>query len=69
MTNITKHCRHQMNTRNITQRQLDECVTNGVKLVNKTDSNKWTIIDNKQGLYVVTSKCMTIAVTTFWKGR
>jgi len=64
----TKHSKEQMAKRNISHNQIIKALTNGTVLINKHDSNKRTIIDNAQGLYVITNDTKTIIITTFWKG-
>jgi len=37
---------------------------------NKTDpNNKFTFIDNRSGLYVVTNLDVSVVITVFWKGQ
>ena len=61
----TKHALHQMASRSITKEEVAKAIANGHPMINKNDSRKRTIIDNKQGLYVVTNDLMTIVITTF----
>lgn len=65
----TKHSLHQMSQRGITKNQVAKALANGVQMVNKWDSNKLTIIDNSQGLYVVTNHDATIVITVFWRTK
>ena len=58
-----------MNTRGITRDTVEYAVSNGVQLVNRTDANKWTYVDNKNNMYVVTNKESNIVITAFKKER
>lgn len=62
----TKHALHQMTKRSITKAQISQAIANGHAMINKNDSNKRTIIDNTQRLYVVTNDIKTIVITAFW---
>jgi len=63
----TKHAKEQMSKRNITHNNIIKALSNGTVLVNKHNNNKRTIIDNAQGLYVITNDSKTIVITTFWR--
>ena len=63
----TKHAKEQMAKRKISHNNIIKALTNGTVLVNRNDPNKRTIIDNAQGLYVVTNDIKTIIITTFWR--
>ena len=63
----TKHAKQQMAKRNISHNNIIKALTNGTVLVNRNDPNKRTIIDNAQGLYVVTNDTKSIIITTFWR--
>ena len=67
MIKYTKHAVHQMNTRGISKNSVVFAIANGVKLVNRTDSNKWTYVDNTNKIYVVTNKESNIVITAFRK--
>ena len=62
---ITKHGLQQMASRSITREEVVAAVSNGHVMINRNDSNKRTIIDNKQRLYVVTNDRCDIVITTF----
>lgn len=64
---ITKHAQSRMDERKISLQAVKHCVTHGVRLVNRTDPNKWTYVDNENNTYVVTDKQTTVAITVFWK--
>lgn len=66
---ITKHAKSRLTQRGGTLDQIINTVTNGVKMVNRTDSTKFTFIDNSTGMYVVTNSEVTVVITVFWKGQ
>ena len=63
----TKHAKEQMTKRNISHDNIIKALSNGTTMINRNDPNKRTIIDNAQGLYVVTNDIKTIIITTFWR--
>ena len=63
----TKHAKEQMAKRKISHTNIIKALANGTALINRNDPNKRTIIDNEQGLYVVTNDTKTIIITTFWR--
>ncbi len=66
---ITKHAKSRLTQRGGTLDQIINTITNGVKMVNRTDSTKFTFIDNSTGMYVVTNSEVTVVITVFWKGQ
>lgn len=63
----TKHAKEQMTKRSISHNNIIKALSNGTTMINRNDPNKRTIIDNAQGLYVVTNDSKTIVITTFWR--
>ena len=63
----TKHAKQQMHTRGITHQNIIKALANGHTMINKNKPTNRTIIDNDQGLYVVTNDIKTVIITTFWR--
>lgn len=65
---VSKHFTLRQQERGITDKEVIQCVMHGVRLTNRTDANKYTIVDNTTGVMVVTDKALTTLITTFRKG-
>lgn len=65
---VSKHFIMRQKERGITDKEIVAAVTTGHRMVNRTDANKYTFVDNNTGVYVVTDKGMTTLITTFRKG-
>ena len=65
---ISKHTKVRMQERNISLQDINTAIQYGNKLVNKWDSNKITIVDNRTRVTVVMDKAMTTVVTVFIQG-
>lgn len=63
----TQHAKQQMIKRSVSHQQVLKALCNGNVLINKHDPKKRVIIDNQQGLYLVTNESKTIIITVFWK--
>ena len=57
-----------MQERNISLQDINTAIQYGNKLVNKWDSNKITIVDNRTRVTVVMDKAMTTVITVFVQG-
>ncbi len=66
---LTKHAASQMAERKITSDQVAEAIKMGHVMINKNKRTNRTIIDNTQGLYVVTDITLTIVITAFWRNQ
>ena len=66
---ISKHTKVRMQERNISLQDINTAIQYGNKLVNKWDSNKITIVDNRTRVTVVMDKAMTTVITVFIQGR
>lgn len=66
---ITKHAKVRLAQRGGSIQDIITTVQNGNKMINRTDPNKFTFIDNRTGLYVVTNSKVTVVITVFWKGQ
>ena len=67
---ITKHAKVRLVQRGASVRDIFIALQTGNKMPNRTDpNNKFTFIDNRTGLYVVTNSEATVAITVFWKGQ
>ena len=66
---ISKHTKVRMQERNISLQDINTAIQYGNKLVNKWDSNKITIVDNRTRVTVVMDKAMTTVITVFVQGR
>ncbi len=66
---LTKHAAGQMAERKITSDQVAEAIKMGHVMINKNKRTNRTIIDNNQGLYVVTDITLTIVITAFWRNQ
>ena len=66
---ITKHAQARIQERAIPTEELVHCITHGVRLVNRNDPSKTTIVDNKINLYIVTDKAETTVITVFRKEK
>ncbi len=64
---LTKHAAGQMAERKISSNQVAEAIKMGHVMINKNKRTNRTIIDNTQGLYVVTDITLTIVITAFWR--
>ena len=64
---ITKHASMRMQDRRISIPMIKEVISKGIRMVNKTDSSKFTFKHRTEQLYVVTDKEMTTLITVFWK--
>ena len=65
---ISKHTKVRMQERNISLQDINTAIQYGNKLVNKWDSNKITIVDNRTRVTVVMDKAMTTVITVFVQG-
>ena len=65
---ISKHTKVRMQERNISLQDINTAIQYGNKLVNKWDSNKITIVDNRTRVTVVMDKAMTTVITVFIQG-
>ena len=65
----TKHARVQMSARKISSATVQNAIRTGVRLVNRTDPNKYTYVDNKNKVYVVTNNRSDIVITVFHKEK
>ena len=65
---VSKHASVRMQERGLTHQDVNTAITYGNKLVNKWDSNKVTIVDNKTRVTVVMDKAMTVVITLFIQG-
>jgi hypothetical protein len=63
--NITKHAKQRMDQRNISVGDVKLAIALGNKLVNRTDSNKWTFAYDAGRLLVVTNKACDTVITAF----
>ena len=63
---ITKHASLRMKERNITVPMIREVIGKGIRMVNKTDSSKFTFKHKQEQLYVVTDQQMTTLITVFY---
>ena len=67
---ITKHAKVRLAQRGASVRDIFIALQTGNKMPNRTDpNNKFTFIDNRTGLYVVTNSEVTVVITVFWKGQ
>jgi len=66
---ITTHAKSRLSQRGGTVQDIITTVQNGNKMINRTDPNKFTFIDNSTGMYVVTNSKVTVVITVFWKGQ
>ena len=64
---ITKHASIRMQKRNINMSMVRDIIGNGIRMVNKTDSNKFTFKHKHENLYAVTDKNMSALITVFRK--
>ena len=64
---ITKHAKQRMLQRNINVSMIREIIGKGVRMVNKTNKERFTFKHKTEQLYVVTDKNMTALITVFWK--
>ena len=63
---ITKHASMRMQERSINVSMIKEVIGNGIRMVNKTDSSKFTFKHKTEQLYAVTDKDMTTLITVFY---
>ena len=63
---ITKHASMRMLDRNINIPMIREVIGKGIRMVNKTDSSKFTFKHKTEQLYAVTDKDMTTLITVFY---
>ena len=55
-----------MKERNITIPMIQEVIGKGIRMVNKTDSSKFTFKHKQEQLYAVTDKDMKTLITVFY---
>ena len=66
---LTKHAKARLRQRGGTHDDVITTVNTGVRLINRTDPNKYTFVNNSTGMYVVTNSEVTVVITIFWKGQ
>ena len=67
MIRYTAHAHKRKQERVFNHLDVLKTIQEGVRLVNRTDPNKWTYVHNDINLYVVTNKESNIVITLFKK--
>ena len=63
---ITKHAQERIEERNVDINDLAAVLKDGIKMVNKHDSSKWTMKHQTKDLYIVLDQEMTTVITVFF---
>ena len=63
---ISKHAQQRIEERNVDVNDLVAVLKDGIKMVNKHDSSKWTMKHSTKELYVVLTGDMSTVVTVFF---